>query len=82
MFSKQKRPCPGDMEHQVVMEWYLTFYEPNQNEIITLWLLKYDSALIHQGVLLKLVIFKNLHKLVIFNFIGIDHDKFKFILKI
>ena len=57
----------------------LTFYEPNQNELITLWLLQYESALIHQGVLLKLVIFKNLDKMVIFGFIG--HDKFNFIIK-
>ena len=46
----------------------LIFYEPNRNEIITLWLLKYESALIHQGVLLKFVIFKNISKIVIFRF--------------
>ena len=38
-----------------------------------------ESAVIHQGVLLKLVVFKNLPKVVIYSFIG--HAKFNFIIK-
>ena len=67
------------MEHQVIMEWKPTLYEYNQKEIITPWLLQYESAVIHQGLFLKFVIFKNLPKIAIFGFMG--HAKFNFIIK-
>ena len=56
---------------------YLTVYEPNQNEITSLWILPSESALIHQGVLLKYGMFKIIHIMVIFGFIG--HVKFIFL---
>ena len=67
------------MEHQVIMEWKPTLYEYNQKEIITPWPLQYESAVIHQGVFLKFVIFKNLPKIAIFGFMG--RAKFSFIIK-
>ena len=62
------------MKHQVIMNENLTFYKSNQNVSLCM------SAVIHQGVLLKFVIFKNFPKMVIFGFIG--HAKFNFIIKI
>ena len=70
--SAKYKPIP--LEIKLLWNENLTFYDPKQNEIVTLWLLQYESAVTHKRVLLKFAIFKNFSKKVIFGFIG--HAKF------